>query len=731
MAAIEVPDLLGKVRLDTSGLDAAVGDASRKGTLIGSAIGSAVGNLAAQGISRAMDAVGSFVTGSIAAASDLGESTSKVGVVFGGASDKVLEFASNAATALGQSEGQVLAAAGTFGNLLRAVGLSEDASAEFSTSMVQLATDLASFNNTDPTEALDALRAGLVGETEPLKRFGVNMNEATLKAKALELGLSDGKATLDSNAKAQAAYALIMEQTSLAQGDFARTSGGLANQQRIFSAQVDDLQARLGGLFLPAITKIVTALNTGLGPATDTISDGFGRLGDVVGPVVQQIADAAKGVFDVLFRGDFSGGIFGLTEDSPIVDLLFRVREAGESTAAMFQRLAPAVQATFSSVAAQIGPAAATISSTLLPAFGQVADVVLTRVVPTIQSLVASFVVNVLPVIQSVAGFILNSLYPALATIAAFIIGTVVPAVLRFAADIAARLQPIIAAASRFIVGTVVPGLSKLTKAFMDVWPSIQRVIVVVGTVIGFLGRMAAAVLGVVVPALLRFAGPVFGALFSAIATGIRLIGSIIDFLFRVPGAIGSGIDAFNRFNAAVRDKIGAVLDTVRALPGRITDAAGDMGRRLYSAGRDLLQGLIDGIKSKVEGAVRAVKDAVGKVIDGAKNLLGISSPSKVFAGIGSDTLEGMVVGLNRMGPAVQRAVEDNLYVPEAPDLAPSLAGVGAGVAAAVTGAGGAPPVQVRVSLANGMEWLREFVRVEVDGFAGDVAAGIEVGTVA
>jgi hypothetical protein len=106
-----------------------------------------------------------------------------------------------------------------------------------STSMVGLASDLASFNNTDPAEALEALRAGLTGETEPLKRYGINLNDATLKAEAMRLGLDTTGSTLSANTKAQAAYSLIMQQSSLAQGDFARTSAGLANQQRIMSSQ--------------------------------------------------------------------------------------------------------------------------------------------------------------------------------------------------------------------------------------------------------------------------------------------------------------------------------------------------------------------------------------------------------------------------------------------------------------------------------------------------------------
>ena len=222
-------------------------------------------------------------------ASDLGESTSKVNVVFGEASASVLAFGDDSAKAFGQSEAQALAAAGTFGNLLRSVGLNEEKAAQFSTTMVGLASDLASFNNTTVDEALDALRAGLVGETEPLKRFGVNLNDATLKAKALELGLSDGKATLSATAKAQAAYALILKDTALAQGDFARTSDGLANEQRIMAAQWEELTTSVGEKALPAVTKFVEVTNDtlipGLEAAGGAVADAVGAFNDLPTPI--------------------------------------------------------------------------------------------------------------------------------------------------------------------------------------------------------------------------------------------------------------------------------------------------------------------------------------------------------------------------------------------------------------------------------------------------------------
>ena len=198
----------------------------------------------------------------IGAASAFNETASKTQQVFKANSGAVLDWSKGAAKAMGMSEQQAAEAAATFGNLFTAMKIGQKPAADMSMKLVGLASDLASFNNVDPAEALDALRSGLVGETEPLRKFGVNLNDATLKQEALKLGLvTTTTQALDPATKAQAAYALILEQTKTAQGDFARTSDGLANSTRIFQAELADAEKNLGQTFLPMVNDTVHGLN--------------------------------------------------------------------------------------------------------------------------------------------------------------------------------------------------------------------------------------------------------------------------------------------------------------------------------------------------------------------------------------------------------------------------------------------------------------------------------------
>ncbi len=213
-----------------------------------------------------------FLGDSITAASDAAEASSKVGVVFGKAQDRIQKASLTSATTMGVSKRAYLDAAGTLGNLLVALDVGPGKASKMSARMVRLAGDMASFNNASPEETLGAIRSGLAGETESLKRFGVNINQATVLQQALKMGLiSSVKDGLTPQQKALATSAVIMKQTKTAHGDFERTSKGLANQQRILAAQVDDLKGKIGAKLLPVITSVVSYLNANAIPAFQNI----------------------------------------------------------------------------------------------------------------------------------------------------------------------------------------------------------------------------------------------------------------------------------------------------------------------------------------------------------------------------------------------------------------------------------------------------------------------------
>jgi hypothetical protein len=219
---------------------------------------------------------GKLAIDSIKAASDLGETISKVGVLFGDSAKEIEKFADGAAQSLGQTKQQALDAAANFAIFGKSAGLSGVALTEFSTGFVSLAADLASFNNVSQDEAINAIGSALRGEAEPLRRFGVLLDDATLKNAALELGLiSTTKNALTPQQKVLAAQKVIYEQTTAAQGDFARTSGGLANQTKILSAELENTKLVIGEALLPIVLELATAFSQNIIPLIKQFANGL------------------------------------------------------------------------------------------------------------------------------------------------------------------------------------------------------------------------------------------------------------------------------------------------------------------------------------------------------------------------------------------------------------------------------------------------------------------------
>jgi len=201
-------------------------------------------------------------------AADVQESISKSRLMFGEASKAVEAFAETSLESFGVTRREALEATGTFGSLGKAMGMTEADSAEMATTLTGLAGDLSSLENVRVEEALTALRAGIIGEAEPLRRLGILLDAATIKQKALEIGLiKSTKEALTPAIKSQAAYALILEKGEVAMGDFARTSDSAVNTQKQLAGQWDDIQTEIGTALLPAFTSIVTHLNESVLPA--------------------------------------------------------------------------------------------------------------------------------------------------------------------------------------------------------------------------------------------------------------------------------------------------------------------------------------------------------------------------------------------------------------------------------------------------------------------------------
>jgi hypothetical protein len=263
-------------------------------------------------------------------ASDFQESMNKVDVAFGKSKKEVKDFAETTLKQFGIAEGSALDMAALFGDMATSMGLNQSAASDMSTSLVGLAGDLASFKNIGIDQATTALAGVFTGETESLKRLGIVMTEANLKSFAMEKGMNSNIKTMTQAQKVALRYKFIMESTSNAQGDFGRTSGGAANQMRIFQESMKELSAKFGQEILPVFTKLVTFANgllqkfSELSPATKKIIVIFAGVAAALGPVIYILGTLltmapAIGAAFTLMMGPVGLIIAGLTAISVVI----------------------------------------------------------------------------------------------------------------------------------------------------------------------------------------------------------------------------------------------------------------------------------------------------------------------------------------------------------------------------------------------------------------------------
>lgn len=265
---------------NTKGLTQSFKDIQRQAGVMGKSVTVTSGLMRTALASVSVAGITKSVQSAVMAASSLSESIAKTNQVFAQNADSVNAWSKTTSKSFGVSQQAALEAASTYGNLFRAFGVSADQAASMSKGLVELAADMASFNNVPIADALNALRSGLSGEAEPLKRFGVALTDARLKEEALRMGLiKTTTGVLPAGIRLQAAYALVMKDTALAQGDVSRTSGGLANQLKFLQAGLQDAQAGFGELLLPAVTNLVNAMNDSLLPALERIQEAFALKG--------------------------------------------------------------------------------------------------------------------------------------------------------------------------------------------------------------------------------------------------------------------------------------------------------------------------------------------------------------------------------------------------------------------------------------------------------------------
>ncbi|ASR78049.1 tape measure protein [Arthrobacter phage Timinator] len=223
---------------------------SGMGEGFGSKLKGVLGGLAA---AAGVASIGTAMNSAVESFSSLEDATAAAGTIYGDNINGIIDLSKKAGEQLGLNQAQVVEAAQTYGVYGKSAGLAGKDLETFSTDLITRAGDMASFFGKSPEQAIEAIGAAMRGEAEPIRAFGVMLDDATMRQKALEMGLvSSTKDALEPQAKVLAAQALIMEKSNIAAGDFTKTMDSTANIAKRLNVAQTNLSAKMGALLAPA-----------------------------------------------------------------------------------------------------------------------------------------------------------------------------------------------------------------------------------------------------------------------------------------------------------------------------------------------------------------------------------------------------------------------------------------------------------------------------------------------
>lgn len=193
--------------------------------------------------------------------SSLTEVENVVRTTFGNYEKLIQDFSKTSIQDFGMSELTAKQVASRFQAMGTAMGFSQGKMADMSLQLTKLTADMASFYDMEQSDVARNLQAVFTGETEPLRKYGLDLTQATLKELAMKQGLDADISSMTQAEKTMLRYQYVMANTAAAQGDFARTSDTWANQIRILKQSFEQLAAIIGGALINAFKPFVRTLN--------------------------------------------------------------------------------------------------------------------------------------------------------------------------------------------------------------------------------------------------------------------------------------------------------------------------------------------------------------------------------------------------------------------------------------------------------------------------------------
>lgn len=255
----------------------------------------------------AADKIKSFGADCVSMASNVEEMENKFNVVFQGMTDEVDSWATQYAGAIGRNKNAIKGYLADNQNMFVGMGMTRESAAGLSENLVSLALDLASFNNLNETDAVNAMSKAIMGETESAKSLGAVLNDNTRAIAMEQLGYEGKYNELTEAQKMEVNYQAILNQSADAVGDCARSLDSYKGRQLQAASAVENLKEKIGKYLLPVMTKfqettanVATWLSEHLDPAMQNIKEKFEAFKEKATEVGDYVLDALYPVFQDL-----------------------------------------------------------------------------------------------------------------------------------------------------------------------------------------------------------------------------------------------------------------------------------------------------------------------------------------------------------------------------------------------------------------------------------------------
>lgn len=285
----KLADSMDKIKAPTEAID---GIKKLKGSFLN--LTNAVKGFLALEVTKRIISIGKAC---LTASSDMTELQNVTDQVFGDMAKEVEQFAEDIGNAMGRSTYALQKYTSDIGSIFKGLGgIADEDIKKMSEDLAALAVDIGSFKNIADDRVFTAITAGIVGETEPLKRLGIVINETTMAEYALTKGIKENWESLNQATKAQLRYQKIMESTSFMQGDAARTINTYANQLKVFEANIKELTKALGDKFVNSANGVLQVINK----VTDGLTKFFNRKdsSDFINTAMQEITNVKSLLYE-------------------------------------------------------------------------------------------------------------------------------------------------------------------------------------------------------------------------------------------------------------------------------------------------------------------------------------------------------------------------------------------------------------------------------------------------